>query len=78
MAEYEKQLWALDNRIKARDEEKKGSRNSMEQFTTTPVTSYFTSGGLALMDLSVTQWQNQKSTTCPAGIFHHELINGIK
>jgi hypothetical protein len=78
MAEYEKQQLALDNRIKARDEEKKGSRNIMGQFTTTPVTSSFTPGGLAPMDLSATQWQNQNSTPRPPVNLCHELMNSIK
>jgi hypothetical protein len=64
MAEYERQLLALDNRIKAREEEKKGSRNTMEQFTNNTPVSSFTFGGLAPMDLSATQWQNQNNTPC--------------
>jgi hypothetical protein len=79
MAEYERQLLALDNRIKAREEEKKGSRNTMGQFATTTATpSSFTPGGLAPMDLSATQWQNQNTTPRPAINLRHELINGIK
>jgi hypothetical protein len=76
--EYEKQLLALDNRIKAIDEEKKGSWNTMGHFTTTPVASSFTPGGLAPMDLITTQWQYQNNNPCPRTNFHHKLVNSNK
>jgi hypothetical protein len=82
MAEYEKQLLVLDNKIKARDEEKKGTKTHMGQFTAgTPPTgthSSLTPGGLAPMDLSATQWQNQNTTPRPPINLRHEVINGIK
>jgi hypothetical protein len=78
MAEYERQLLALDNRIKAREEEKKGNRNTMGQYSTPPAPSSFTPGGLAPMDLSATQWQNPRSPTRPHPNQRHEIINGIK
>jgi hypothetical protein len=79
MAEYERQLLALDNRIQAREEEKRGSRNTTGQFATTTATpSSFTPGGLAPMDLSATQWQSQNNTPRPPITLRHELINSIK
>jgi hypothetical protein len=78
MVEYEEQLLALDNRIKAREEEKKGSRNITEQYVAPPTTLCFAPGGLAPMDLSVTQWQNPCSPARPYPSQHHEFINDIK
>jgi hypothetical protein len=65
MAEYERQLLALDKKIKAREEEKKGSRNPMGQFTNTTLVSRFTPRGFAPKDLSATQWQNLNNTPRP-------------
>jgi hypothetical protein len=79
MAEYERQLLALDNRLKAREEERKGHRSHMGQFgAAAPPVSSFTPGGLAPMDLSATQWQNQNNTPRPPINLRHELVNGIK
>jgi hypothetical protein len=78
MAEYEGQLLALDNRIKAREEEKQGSRNTMGQYVAPPTTSSFAPGGLAPMDLSATQWQNPRFPARPHPSQHHEFVNGTK
>jgi len=56
MADYERQLLALDNRIKARVVEKKGTCNPMGQFVATvPMPpSSSTHGSLTPRDLSAT------------------------
>jgi hypothetical protein len=77
MATYETQLLQLDNRIRAREEEKKGTRSAMGQYTAPATTSSFTPGGLAPMDLSATQWQN-RGPSRPHPNQRHEIINGIK
>jgi hypothetical protein len=78
MAEYERELPALNNRIKAREEEKKGNRNTMRQYTAPPIISSFTPGGLAPIDLSATQWKNPRSPARPHPNQRHEIVNGIK
>jgi hypothetical protein len=78
MAEYENQLLVLDNKLKAREEERKGSRNHMGQFVAPPPVSSFTPGGLAPMDLSATQWQNRNNNPRPPVEQRHHLVNGIR
>src|SRR6266566_364114 len=78
MAEYENQLLVLDNKLKAREEEKKGSRNHMGQFVAPAPVSSFTLRGLAPMDLSATQWQNRNNTPRPPVEQRHYLVNGIR
>jgi hypothetical protein len=60
MAECEKQLLASDNRIKARELDKKVTHHPMGQFETTAAAPFsFTPGGLTPMDLSATQSCNR-------------------
>jgi hypothetical protein len=61
MAKYEGQLFASDNRMKARDDEKKGSSNTIGQYITHSTTSSFAPTGLSSLDLSATHWQNTRS-----------------
>jgi hypothetical protein len=77
-AEYERLLLALDNKIKAREVEKKEFRKTIGQFTNTTPVSSFTPGGLAPMDLSAIKWQNQNNTPRPPISLCHELVNRIK
>jgi hypothetical protein len=79
MAEYERQLLVLDNRLKAREEERNGHWSHIGQFiatTPTPVSS-FTSSSRAHIDRSATQWQH-KNITCPPPELRHHIIQGIK
>src|SRR5260221_2786272 len=78
MAEYENQLLVLDNKLKAREEETKGSRNQMGQFIAPAPISSFTPGGLAPMDLSATLLQNRNNTPRPPLEQRHYLVNRIR